>query len=1036
LSTSEIGSLVAWIKGTVLVSETDVRTQVAVPLLDLLGYPSVNRAEEFPIYGFEGRKPLRAKPADIVLFNSTEHSEHRDRESRGWVADHALVVVELKNPEEPLDNAQGQAQFYAHWAKVPFYVMTNGEEIVVYRMQGFFDDVREMLCAVEELPREWGRISRLLSFEAVKRYSVENEIKTQDLPAAGYADYLRAAYSELSTEVELSMERTVSEEAERGPLAFPIGLSGSVDGQSLSSAPYSRLLHLDSSVVVTAELGGGKTHLIKMLARDLIRATEEDPEAPVPVVLRARMWGRVFGSIAEGIKKEIDDFVPGPAEGAIQEDIEAGHFILLVDGLDEAPREGLDLLYAELLRVARRMPTRVIATCRKQDYKQELRERFDECSIDPLTRDQVIEYASREFEDVPGAPTGVQFLYGIGEDLAQMVLNPLFLVMTVAVMKTKTGGRIPKNRAELYSDYANALLEGWERRRGPGGAFEVDPETKATVLAEYARAIWRRPPDDAVFNSAVAEKKGFWDGAKVREELFRSGLLRAERGGPEFFHPSFKEYFYALDVSRRRDEELARFVEENHSDDTYIEVFAFLVGMLDDENRQALVLDRLEINNLYLFRRCLNTRSSFGTIIEQSWPEGYAKRYLGQLRNTYARLAGSHFRKIRYLLRPWYPWLSNEAASRYEIRVTGNLDPARMALDYNLNFVERTIYLPKPVVIGYPSTDNPFGFSYRNLAYSGRGLDSAREVALDDLKSSLKKALEKKRLPLGNNHALGVQYVEEELRKLRNAARCCWGVPEEFKELSLRRSVEEVMTVVEKHPHRVTFAKQRESPATGFIETHADFPRMRAYLEHLAQDGLDPQRFLLPPIDVPDEEIARRSSGGSVLVDKIYSDEAVVVAVCRFYDHYQAAYRWIAENLFPTLKDQLFLYRVGPVRHRALIFRNLYDEPDFGEGGNPSWVFLEWEPVANTADSATICEVTYDWPYDQGYDVLTGAPRVRRALQELGRMNRLVHHQMRFGGGYRLSHYFTNMAVHEEVYKQLEQDIVRDLLGDTMSRLP
>jgi hypothetical protein len=193
---------------------------------------------------------------------------------------------------------------------------------------------------------------------------------------------------------------------------------------------------------------------------------------------------------------------------------------------------------------------------------------------------------------------------------------------------------------------------------------------------------------------------------------------------------------------------------------------------------------------------------------------------------------------------------------------------------------------------------------------------------------------------------------------------------------------------------------------------------------------------LLPPIDVPGEEIARRSSGGSVLVDKMYSDEAVVVAVCRFYDHYQAAYRWIAENLFPTLKDQLFLYRVGPVRHRALIFRNLYDEPDFGEGGNPSWVFLEWEPVANTADSATICEVTYDWPYDQGYDVLTGAPRVRRALQELGRMNRLVHHQMRFGGGYRLSHYFTNMAVHEEVYKQLEQDIVRDLLGDTMSRLP
>jgi Type I restriction enzyme R protein N terminus (HSDR_N) len=1030
-----IDALIQRLQATALVSEADVRTQVAVPLLDLLGYPGPNRADEFPIYGVEGRTPLRAKFADIVLFDTPEHSKHRDRELSGWVADRALVVVELKKPNEPLDNAQGQAKFYAHWARVPFYVMTNGEEIVVYRMQIFRDDVREVHCAVEDLPREWGRISRLLSYEGMKRYAAENEIKTQDLPAAGYADYLRAAYLELSAELELSMERTVSEEVEAGPLAFPIGLSGSVGGQRLSSAPYSRLLDVDSSVVVTAELGGGKTHLIKMLARDLIRATEEDPEAPVPVVLRARMWRRDFGSIAEGIKKEIDDFVPGPTAGAIQEDLKAGRFVVLVDGLDEA-RHQADLLYAELLRIARRTRTRIVATCRKQDYKQELRERFDECSIDPLTKEQVIEYASWECEGMPGAPTGVQFFYGIGEDLAQMVLNPLFLVMTMTVMKTKTGGRIPKNKAELYSDYAYALLEGWERRRGPGGAFEVAPETKMSVLAEYARTTWRRPPDDAVFNSAVAEKKKFWDGTKVREELYRSGLLRAERGGPEFFHPSFKEYFFALDVSRKPDEELVCFVEKNHSDDAYIEVFAFLVGLLDDEDRQALVLDRLEVNNLYLLRRCLDTRSSFGTLIEQSWPEGYAERYLGQLRNTYARLTTSYFRKIRSLLKPWYPWLSNEATSRYKIRVTGTLDPARLALDYNLNFIEKTIYLPKSVVIGYPSTDGPFGFSFRNLSYNGRGLDSAREVALDDLRSSLKEALKKKRLPLGNNHALGVEYVEEELRKLRNAAQWGWGVPREFRQLSLLRSVEEVMAVIKNYPHRVTFAKQRESPATGLIETRADFPRMQAYLEHLEQEGLDPQQFLLPPIDVPDEEIARRSSGGSVLADKMYSDEAVAVAVCRFYDLYQAAYRWIAENLFPTLKDQLYFYRVGPVRYRALIFRNLYDEPRFGEGGKPSWVFLEWEPIASLGNSATICEITYDWPYDQGYDALAAAPRVRRTLRELGRMNQLVRRQMIFGGGYMLSHYFRRMVVHEEVYEQLEQDIVRDLLGDAMSRLP
>jgi hypothetical protein len=56
----------------------------------------------------------------------------------------------------------------------------------------------------------------------------------------GYAEYLRAMYLELSAELELSIERTVSKEAEVGPFAFPVGLSDSVGGQRLSSTPYIR----------------------------------------------------------------------------------------------------------------------------------------------------------------------------------------------------------------------------------------------------------------------------------------------------------------------------------------------------------------------------------------------------------------------------------------------------------------------------------------------------------------------------------------------------------------------------------------------------------------------------------------------------------------------------------------------------------------------------------------------------------------------------------------------------------------------------
>lgn len=799
-------------------------------------------------------------------------------------------------------------------------------------MQGFFDDVAEVGCPVSEIPRNWPQLRGLLGYENVVRYCAENRVKAQDLPAAGYANYLRAFHSELSGELDHAVERTVSEEATAGLLAFPIGLTGSVDGQRITSASYSRLLGLGSSVVVVSEPGGGKTYLTKMLARDFVRAAEKDTRAPVPVILRARAWGREFSSVFDGVKREIDDLVPGAAEGALREDLEAGRFVVLVDGLDEAPRDRSDLLYSELLRVARRTSTRVIATCREQDYMQDLAERFDECSIDPLTEDQVMDFALREFEGVPGGPNGAQFLHGLGDDLAQLVRIPLFLMMTVAVVKTKTGGAIPKNRAELYSEYAHALLEGWERRRGLGRGFEVDSGTKIAVLSRYARVNWTRPPDDVTFNRLVDENRGFWDGAKVREELLRSGLLSAERGGPEFFHPSFKEYFFALDLSREPDGELIRFVGENHSDDAYAEVFAFLVGLLGSGERRALVLDGLETRNLYLFRRCLDVVAGLGTTPDNVPLEFEPERYLGQLRSTYVSLVDTHLGEIRHLLRPWRPWVNQDEAGRYDVGVKGRLSQDLSSVKYQLNLVEKPCSSSDLVVLGYPSVHDPFGFrqcglSRGGLSRHGRGSYSARELALSDLKTSVEETLKKRNLPLGDNHALGCEYVEGELKKLDLKARGKW-VPQDLRGLSLLRSVEEVVEVLDRYlakqsgpnkPGPMKFLAPRPTPPGGCVETLVDFPRMRTYLGHLLLDGVDPRHFLPPPYNVPAEEVARRSSGRGALVDKFYSDGALAVAVARFYDLYQSAYRWIAENVFPALKHQLGFYRVGPVRHRALI---------------------------------------------------------------------------------------------------------------------
>ena len=51
-----------WVKKidpNTLVSEQDVRTKIAVPLIKLLGYDESHYADEFPIYSYSGKKGIR-----------------------------------------------------------------------------------------------------------------------------------------------------------------------------------------------------------------------------------------------------------------------------------------------------------------------------------------------------------------------------------------------------------------------------------------------------------------------------------------------------------------------------------------------------------------------------------------------------------------------------------------------------------------------------------------------------------------------------------------------------------------------------------------------------------------------------------------------------------------------------------------------------------------------------------------------------------------------------------------------------------------
>lgn len=111
-------------------SEMEVRSKFIVPLIEYLGYPSMLRSEEFPVYGWQGRSKNPTKNADFLLFSDKDFATHRfcKPDSIKWVQDHSLLIIEAKKPGE-MPDIDGQAVYYTQWTKALAYIACDGEEI-------------------------------------------------------------------------------------------------------------------------------------------------------------------------------------------------------------------------------------------------------------------------------------------------------------------------------------------------------------------------------------------------------------------------------------------------------------------------------------------------------------------------------------------------------------------------------------------------------------------------------------------------------------------------------------------------------------------------------------------------------------------------------------------------------------------------------------------------------------------------------------------------------------------------------------------
>ncbi len=370
--------------------------------------------------------------------------------------------------------------------------------------------------------------------------------------------------------------------------------------------------------MVLGDPGAGKTTLLRHLAAKL--SGEE-----------GRQWVPVFESLPRLMKKPewlLDrleremrkggEAVRGLAS-ALDREAQEGRLLLLLDGLDEVPREDREDAEALLRQLSARWPkTAIVVTSRPIGYRRPGSE-YVELELLPFDKRQREEFLGRWFgrgSPEPDRERAAEVMTVLSSDasLWDLSSNPLYL--TLMALLFEEGKEPERNRATLYDQVFALLLEG---RHRPGGR-PID--AKKAVYGALRRLAY-----DMTRDNADAEPRSEIEARLLEErydELLRplrrvpawqsslSPLLDdlAEKvgilgphDGPQadwrYWHRTFRE---ALTAERLAEELetggesaiLERAAQVEGDESRWAEPFALLVGRVEDPD--ALVTSLSEAN--------------------------------------------------------------------------------------------------------------------------------------------------------------------------------------------------------------------------------------------------------------------------------------------------------------------------------------------------------------------------------------------------------------------------------------------------------
>jgi predicted NACHT family NTPase len=282
--------------------------------------------------------------------------------------------------------------------------------------------------------------------------------------------------------------------------------------------PGLEALSLYSRLMVLGKPGSGKTTFLQWVAVNCDKGKFQSDK--VPIFIRLKNFAedtRGDGSKYRLLNYIIEEFVSYRIadKSVIERILIEGRALIMLDGLDEVLEKDEDEVIRQInFIVEKYFKNQFIITCRIAAYKYKFK-KFTDVEVTDFNGQQVESFAKKWFVAVAknskkmGEAQAAKFIKTLqrrkNQQIRELAVTPILLNLTCLVFSKKAS--LPSNRAKLYEEGLEILLNRWDRERGierDEVYRDLTVPHKFKLLTEIATILFKQ--NEYFFEQNKAEK--------------------------------------------------------------------------------------------------------------------------------------------------------------------------------------------------------------------------------------------------------------------------------------------------------------------------------------------------------------------------------------------------------------------------------------------------------------------------------------------------------------------------------------------------